>query len=809
MFYLQLKIALRNLWRYRLHTGINVLGLAIGICACFVMIQLVRFDYSFDKFHPNAERIFRLYSSFSGEFSGVNSGVSVPLPLKMSDEVPGIAAISPLYYFGRMRIEVADKNSPRVFPDERGVVAVTPDYFKIFTAYEWLHGSPETALNKPYQVVLSEERAKRYFGTENVAEIIGREVIYRDSLPLTVTGIVANFTQNSDLIFEDFISLETARQTWLGDNISFDSWINTNSNYQAYVLLEEQVDREQLLTTIQSIYDKNRKSEKFSPTFNLQPLPDLHFNTELGVYNNNRTANRTTLFALLCIALIILMLAGINFVNLATAQAIQRSKEVGVRKVLGGTRASLIRQFLSETFILTSVAALTALFIGNVAFGWFAEFLPQQFSYSFFEADLLLYLLGIIVVVSLLAGLYPATVLSAYQPVVALKKQIKTSHNKLNINFLRKGLIVFQFTITLILITGTYLLSEQIHYILNKDLGFAQEAIIYTQMPWQKGEEKIAQFHHVLQQIPAIQQTSGHYAPPTSDNMNVNFYNLPREDELVEQKVYRKMIDESYIDLYELTLLAGRNVMPSDSSNQFIINQTLAQVMGYENPNDALNQTFSNEDETCIVIGVVEDFHHQTLQEAINPLIMTYDDFPDYLSYKFQPNTDGATIEKTLAQLATNWHNIYPEISFDYTFYDDFIAQQYDTERRTAKLLQTATFIAILISCLGLFGLVSFMVVQRTREIGVRKVLGASVTNIVGLLSKDFLWLVGIAILIGTPISYWLGQKWLADYAYAIEMKWWMFGLTAAVAIGIAFMTVSVQSIKAALVNPVESLKEE
>ncbi|MFK7934532.1 MAG: ABC transporter permease, partial [Saprospiraceae bacterium] len=369
MLYLQLKIALRNLWRYRLHTGINILGLAIGICACFVIIQLVRFDYNFDEFHTNKDRIYRLYSSFSGEYTGVNPGVPTGLPTAIENNIVGIEQVAPLHYLGRSRVEIINKNTaPTVFHDERGIAVTSPAYFDIFTDYKWLHGSPATALSSPYQVVLSEQRAQRYFGTTELSEIIGREVIYRDSLHMTVSGIVANFTENSDLIFEDFISLATAEASWLGKDLRLNDWVNTSSNAQTYVLLAENTTIQRTLPIIQKIYDKNReqKESSYESKINLQPLHDLHFNGKLGVYNNNRTASKTTLFALLSIALILLVIAGINFVNLATAQAMQRSKEVGVRKVLGGTRGSLVRQFLGETFILTTCATLLALLLGSV-----------------------------------------------------------------------------------------------------------------------------------------------------------------------------------------------------------------------------------------------------------------------------------------------------------------------------------------------------------------------------------------------------------------------------------------------------------
>lgn len=813
MFYNHLKIALRNLLKNKLHSGINILGLAIGISACFTIIQLVRFDYNFDKFHPNAERIYRLYSSFSGKFTGINSGVSAPLPEAIASQVSGVAAVSPLHYLGRSRVEVVDQNTGnQVFPDERGIAIVAPDYFTIFSAYEWLHGSPTTTLTAPHQVVLSEARAQRYFGTTDALSTVGRELIYRDSLRVTVAGIVKNFPHNSDLIFEDFISFSTIRASWLKKNIQLDNWTSTNSNAQAFLLLKENSSEEEVLAATQAIYDSNRNREvfpNFLPKFKLQPLSELHFNPELGVYNNNRTAHRPTLYALSGIALILLLIAGINFVNLVTAQATQRSKEVGVRKVLGSSQWTLIQQFLSETFLMTTLATLLALVFGFFIFEWFAEFLPAQLTYAVFELDLMFYLLLIIAVVSILAGLYPAFISASFQPVNAIKGQISQHSRYLNNNYLRRGLIVFQFAVALVLITTTFIIGKQLQFIQQKDLGFDQEAILYSKTPWQKGAEKKLQFKKALAERPSIQQISVHHTPPVSDATSANFYDFPLNGELQETVVFRKSIDEHYLDLYDIELLAGRTVTPTDSLNEIVVNERLLYEMQISEPTEALGKHLIEDNEKYVIIGVVKDFHHQDLHHKIAPLLLTYGSYNSFISYKFHAQTDNETIEKTLQSLAQTWNTIYPETPFDYHFYDESIAQLYQTERRTAKLLQTATLVAILISCMGLFGLVSFTVARRHREIGIRKVLGASVADIVSLLSKDFVVLVLIAIMIGAPLAYYAVLQWLTDFAYRIELQWWMFVVTGAAALGLAFLTVGVQSMQAALTNPVETLRDE
>jgi len=816
MFQNYLKIAWRNLIRYKLHTAINVVGLAIGISACFTIFQIVKYENSFDTFHPDGDRIYRIYTQFSGLFEGFNSGVCAPLPLAIKDQVPGIEITAPFHTLYEPKVEANFANGDRkTFIEQKAVAFMPPEYFEIFQSYEWLSGSPEGSLSKPDQVVLTESKAKLYFGVEDATTVVGNELVYLDSLPAVVSGIVADFEQPSDLNFTDFISLATLENSWIKDQVISDNWSNTNSSSQVFIKKMPAIANEQLTAQFNALLAEN-KSEDSNPNwiaeFKLQPLSDIHFNSDLGIFNHSRAAaHRPTLYALMGVAAILLLIASINFINLATAQALQRGKEVGVRKVLGSSRKTLITQFLSETALLTIFAVILSLAFSQLSFYYFKEFLPEGIQFQFLQPEILLFLLATIVVVSLLSGFYPAFVLSGFRPVLALKNQTVRAARGNSSALIRRGLIVFQFTVALVLIAGTFIIGRQINYMLNKDLGFDKEAIVYFYIPWRAPKESKQLLHNELEKQPEVQMISRHQSPPAANSYSTSSYKFDANGEQIEQSLHRKDMDENYLDLYGIELVAGRELLPSDTIREYIVNEKLVKIMGLNSAEEAIGKRLAQgEDAGFPIVGVVKDFHHQSLKEEIAPVVMGMNNNANCFSLKLNTaGKSGADIQRTLTQLEKTWNTIYTDYNFEYHFFDETIAKFYETERRIAKLMQTATGIVIFISCIGLFGLVSFSVVRRTREIGIRKVLGASVASIVGLLSKDFIKLVLIAVLIGSPIAWLLAQEWLSDFAYRIEVQWWMFVVTGILAIAIAFLTVSFQSIKAALANPVESLRNE
>lgn len=810
MFNNHFKIAARTLMRNKLHTAINVLGLAIGISACFTIFQIVQHEYSFDTFHPDKERIYRVYTRFTGQFEGTNPGVSAPLAQAVKEQIPSVEIVAPMIRSWRTNAELMDANTlSKTFRDKENICFVEASYFDLFSSYEWLAGNPKSALEQPNQVVLLESTAVLYFG--DALSAMGKEIRYADSLMTTVAGIVKDLDKNSDLIFTDFISYSSLKNTWLEEDYLLNVWSNFNSNIQLFIKKREGVENTTLTAAFDRLLAENNPPEEnentsWSPNFELQALSDLHFDQGLGVFNQEASAaHRPTLYALMGIAAILLLIASINFINLATAQSLQRSKEVGVRKVLGGDRSSLIKQFLSETTMITSVAVLLSIGFSKLSFTYFKEFLPFGLTFDLFQPSVLLFLLTTIVVVSLLSGFYPAFVLSSFRPIMALKKQSNNNTSGNNNAWLRKTLIVVQFCFSLILITSTLIIGQQVNYLFDKDLGFEKDAIVYFRIPWSEEASKKQLLKEELQRLPEIAQISLQNAPPAINGMSGSTFELEVQNERQSHHLSRKVFDPNYLDLYSIELVAGRNLQHSDTLREFLINEKLVNFMGLQNPEEAIGKMVTWGEKSYPIVGVTKDFHHVNLKYELEPLIMNMDSYTFSMALKLGTQN----MSQAMQQVEQIWASIYPNHSFNYRFYDETIAKFYETEQRTSKLLSTATGVAIFISCIGLFGLVSFSVARRTREIGIRKVLGASIPNIVALLSKDFILLVFIAILIGSPIAWYLAQNWLSDFAYRIDLQWWMFALAGLAAIVLAFLTISFQSVRAALANPVESLRNE
>ncbi len=821
MFKNYFTVAWRNLVRNKLHAFINVLGLAIGISSCLVIFLIVKYELSFDTFHKDKERIYRVVSDI--EIAGdwhKNSGVSEPTPFAVRNEVSGIETVVSFHeYWSKVSLSNG-KEKPIKIENKGKKIIAEPQYFQIFQ-YEWLKGSAETSLSKPNQVVLTEKQAKIYFGD---SEAVGRQILYGDSLWLTVSGIVRDIAQPSDFAnFTDFISFKSIESNGvLKRRYPLNDWSNTNGSSQAFVKLSAGTDPAKVNAQLMGIADKyvnsNEKEKEFKRKFTLQPLSALHFDREYHSFD--RQANLSTLYGLAAIAVILLLIACINFINLETAQAVYRAKEVGVRKVLGSSRKHLIFQFLGETFIITFIAVLLSIFMTEQALFLFSDNIPQGLSFQIFEPANLLFLFAILVVVSFLSGLYPAFILSAFSPVLAMKNQISATKSGSRKAHLRKALIITQFSVSQAFIIGTLIVSSQIDFMINKDMGFTKDEIVTFNTPWfWNDEDSVKQrlkfsLMERIKQFPEIQQVSLSGNPIAQSGYSTTILKFKKGAEILEHNVHRKSGDTAFIPMFGLKLLAGRNIAATDTIKELVINEAYMKLLGFKTPQEALNQEiiFYN---TAVfpIVGVVQDFHIQPLHKTIEPTFIGCENkYSSTVNLKVQ--TKGKTpeeIQEVMAKVGRIYNETYPdtEDKFEYEWFDDRIAKFYESEQKMAKLMQTATFLAILISSLGLFGLVSFMVNQRTKEIGIRKVLGASISQITLLLSKDFVKLVGIAFVIAIPIAYFAIDKWLEDFAYKIGISWGLFALAGVLATLVAILTVSYKAIKAAMVNPVESLRSE
>ncbi|MEP6611851.1 MAG: FtsX-like permease family protein [Mucilaginibacter sp.] len=817
-----LKIAFRGFRKHKLFTLINIIGLSIGISASLVIYLIVHYDLTFDKSHRDADRIYRVVTNFT--FQGnpsYTAGVCGPLAGAVKTQATGIELSTPIYVISPdVFIAGKQKNAPTKFKAQDKIAFTDQAYFKIFD-YVWLAGSRTGALDAPNQVVLTSERAKLYFPGLGYDQIIGKVVTY-DTLRTTVAGIVQTPVENTDFVFHDFISYSTgAADKGVGEQLGLKEWGNTNSASELFVKLSPKTavaNIEKQLNTILKKSNPPKPEEKgTTQVFALEPLSDIHFSEKYGTFDFGSSANKTTLYGLLVIGAFLLLLGCINFVNLTTAQAAQRAKEIGIRKTMGSSRMQLVTQFLSETFFITLFAVIIATILAPVILKTFADFIAPGIKADFIHRpDIIAFLVALTIVVSILSGLYPALILSGYKPVLVLKNQAQSNSNKTRNAWLRKSLTVSQFVIAQFFIMATVLVSKQIYYALHKDLGFKKDAIVYIQTPWKNmTKDKNQVLFNRLQSIPQAELISVGSAAPSSNNTNTTVGVYMDGKKEIRTSVEVKNGDQNYIKVYNIKLLAGRNIEKTDTATGFLINNKYARLLGFKNPHDAIGKRLTkfNGGDGMEIVGVVADFYEHSLQSPINPCAIrfgtrAYQTNTFHIALK--PQTEGGNEwKKAIAAMEKQYKSIYPEDDFDYHFYDESIAKFYDREQRTSKLLSWATGLSIFISCLGLLGLAIYTTNQRTKEIGVRKVLGASVAQIVTLLSSELIWLILLAFILVTPIAWYAMNKWMEGYADKTPISWWIFAASGAGMLLAAVFTSSFQTIKAAIANPVKSLRSE
>lgn len=816
------KIAWRSLSRNKVYSAINVLGLSLGISACLVIYLITHFELSFDKFHPQGERIYRVVADNQGREGEHRSVgfVTDPMAMTVRAEITGLQSVTGFYsYSTNVSIpnngKIGQKFDRPKFGTPSPIVITDPQYFEIFP-YQWLAGSPAVSISQPFQVVLTESEAHKYFGAGAPDEFIGRQIWYADSLHTVVSGIIKDWTGNTDLNFRDFISFATVQHSFLKQNIDLKAWGMWNWETQAFVKLAEGVTKAQVERQLAGLAKRHVVGpDGMKNVLSLQPLSDIHFNAR---YEDafSRKASLPTLYILMGIAVFILLIAAVNFINLSTAQSIRRVREIGIRKVLGSRRSGLILQFLTETFVLTFVAVVISVMLVGPILRVFQSFIPAGVVFRPAEPATLLFLSAIILVTSLLAGFYPARVLSSFLPVVSLKGEGGATFNQKS--YLRKSLIVFQFTIALLFIIGTSVIGDQLHFMLNQDMGFTRTAIVNIGTPGGKDAvTKRGVFVQQIGQLPQVDMICGSEGTPAAKGHRGTdlIRHTPKGDVKVASEMH--LVDDHFLPLYELHLLAGRNLLHSDTMTEVIVNERAARGLGFSNPADAVGQLVESGQkdrpgQTVLpIVGVISDFHSRSLHEAVGPVFLTSNTGAQrLLSIKLKLEGRGSNdIKKALTAIGTEWKKLYPDNKFEYTFLDESIASFYESEQKTAQIMNTAMLVSIFISCMGLFGVTTFMAVQRTREIGIRKVMGATVASIVRLLSFDFVRLVGLAILIASPIAWYVMNRWLADFAYRVPVHWWIFVLASVIAVAIAVATVSIQAIRAARANPVKSLRSE
>ncbi|MCR8556862.1 ABC transporter permease [Mucilaginibacter sp. BJC16-A38] len=809
------KIALRSFKQHKLFTLINVVGLSIGISASLVIYLIVHYDLTFDKFHKDGDRIYRVVTNYV--FAGspnYNSGVTGPLALAVKNEMTGIEISAPFQTTGGQVLIPNGSNRPTKFKDESSIIYAEQSYFNLFN-YKWLAGSPKNSLNNAHQVVLSVDQAKKYYPHLSIEQVLGKEVIYDDTIKTTITGIIEPIKQNTDFIFHDFISLATLRIS-KNTNPDVQDWGSTSSNSQFFVKLNKGANPKTIEKQLNALLKRHHppKPEEKGQTqaFMLQPLADMHFNDRYYNYDIP-IVSTTTLYGLMTIAAFLLLLGCINFINLTTAQASQKAKEIGIRKTLGSTRGQLIGQHLSETFLVTLFAVILAVALTPVILKTFADFMPKGLKADFIhQPDVIVFLLILILLVSLLSGFYPALVLSSYKPVDVLKNQSANGKSQTRNAWMRKSLTVTQFMIAQFFIMATILVSKQIYYALHKDLGFKKEAIIYLNTPWQdKNPTNKLVFLNKVRAIPQVAMAGLGGDIPSSNGWNSRTITYKDGKKEIKTELQTKSGDETYINIYKIKLLAGRNIRLSDSISGMLINQNYAQLLGFKTPEKALGKTIEFGKQHMQIVGVIGDFHQGSLHSLIKPLAI----YPDHWNFgtvhiALKPQTANSDDwKKGIASIQKAWKEIYPDSDFQNNFFDETIAKFYENEQHFSTLLSWATGLCIFISCLGLLGLAIYTTNQRTKEIGVRKVLGASVAQIVTLLSTELVWLILLAFTLTTPIAWYAMNRWMQNFADRTTISWWIFALSAVGMLVAAVFTSSFQTVKAAIANPVKSLRSE
>jgi len=776
-------IAFRNIRRNLSYAFLNVFGLTLGIAACLVIFLIVRNELNYDNY-AKADRIYRVTLN-AIDF---NSNVSLAVAPKMRTDFPELEQVSQVLYSNKLMVKVDNKR----FRDNDFVIADAhlPQIFD----FQWIAGDPKTALAEPNTIVLNETLAKKYFGN---SDPMGRIINVENQINAKVTGVIKDIPANRSLPIQMMLSLESIK-----NQLNLKEFWNIGGGFFTFILLPKNYAVQRIQARIPEFLHKNWALNPKEVRLPIQPLRDIHFDQR---YINNviTPVSKDTYYALFGVALLIIVTACINFVNLATAQAIKRAKEVGVRKVLGANRSQLIKQFLGETSVLVFIALVLG--VGLAAF--FLSTAGNWINIKIDAAELaqpmvIGWIAGITLAVILIAGLYPAFVQSAFQPVDSLKN--KTGGIARGFT-LRKGLVVAQFAISQILIVGTLIVAHQMDYFENQDLGFNKESVISFYTPDSKKEDV---FKQELLKLPGVEQVTLSSGAP-SYNTQFTSFSAPAFGLTKDDVTEVKDVDENYFDMFGLKMLAGEKITrkpPADTSQKVVVNETLMHKLNINSPDKAVGQHFTMNGRLASIIGVMQDFQSESKHKKRRACAFMYNPGVFFMaSVKIRPGA----INKTIDQISKEWAALNPNNLFDYQFLDEHIASFYTQEQKVYTAFKLFSGIAILIGCLGLYGLIMFAAAQRTREIGIRKVLGAPIASIVGLFSKEFVLLIAIAFLIAAPLGYYMMNNWLNNYAYHITIGPWTFVLAIIASIIIAGITIAYQTIKAALVNPVKSLRSE
>ncbi|WP_134089707.1 ABC transporter permease [Olivibacter sp. XZL3] len=789
-----LKIAWRNIWKTKAFSIINICGLAVGMTACFLIALYVNFEQSYDRYHQKADRIYRLVCDVKTPTETINANItSGPMAMYAAKDLPEVEN-----YVRILSNSLLIRKDNHKY-QESSLFFADSSLFQLFD-FPLIAGNPKTALKEPFSIVLSESAAKKYFGKEDP---MGKSLLITDDgFNSKVTGIMKDIPENSQFKGDVFISMVTLIKM---ANFNFDEqW--GNFGFTSYLLLKPNTDPSRLTAKFPAFLTnrvgKEMDQMKMHYTLFLEPLKEVYLHSKRGGFVSGNI-NNVYVFAV--VALFILLIACINFINLSTARAVERAKEVGIRKVVGAYRIQITRQFIGESILICLLAFVISLLLCLVLIPYFNFLAGKEISGGIFlHPRYILFLFLLACLIGLLAGIYPALVLSSFKPVTVLKGKFSSNTKGL---LLRKTLVVVQFVVSIALIAGTLIVNRQLAYMRNQNLGFNKDRVLILQT---NGDAKSRILKDAIVSVPGVLASTVSGAVPGGENPVAysEIENKQGDMQIANLPVY--FVDYNYLPLYKIELAAGRTFSPdfgTDTAQAMILNESAVKLFGYAKPADAIGKKYSQWGSEGKIIDVIKDFHFKSLQSKIEPLSMRYGqgNGGGMVSLKI----DGPHMNTALQAIEQKWQEIIPNRPFDYFFADEFFDRQYRAENRFGSLFLNFSVLAIFISCLGLFGLVSYHTTQRYREIGIRKVLGASVSTIVRLLSLDFLRLVAISIFIASPLMWLFMSKWLTDFAYHIDVSWWIFAVAGSIAIAIALLVISSLTIRAAMANPVKSLRNE
>ncbi|MDB5199417.1 MAG: macrolide export ATP-binding/permease MacB [Chitinophagaceae bacterium] len=800
-----LKIAFRNLMKYKFISFINLFGLTIGLTCCLLILAYILHEVSYDRFQPYADRTYRISRSFHNDRGVVSlnlGAIAPPFGPLLKNEFPEIEKMTRLLPNGNTAFVYEDKKFY-----EKSVFFADENFTDVFKV-DVIRGNPKKALENPFSIMISDELAKKYFGSNDPME---KMVKLDNNLSCKVSGVFKPFPSNTHLHPDVLISFNTLKDSVLyGQKNLETNW--GNNSFLTYVVLPKNTDPKNLESKFPAFLDKyyhfpqepsGFKGSKFTHLA-LGKLTDIHLRSHLDYeVEENGDIKRVYIFSV--IALFILLIACINYMNLSTARSVLRAKEIGIRKTVGAEKKEIIAQFLSESVLVAWFATILAFTFTTLLLPWMNEISGQQIGLNILlKWQVLLPLFLAPFVVGIISGLYPALFMSSFQPVQVLKGLFKVSGNV----SLRKALVVIQFAISIVLIICTVVVFKQLRYMQDKSLGFDKDQVITMNNP--AFANQFESFRNELLQNPDIKNVTRSSRIPSGRLLDAMDVAVPVGDTVKPLQIDLKFlaVDYNFIPAYNMKIIAGRNYSNSyaTDSSGFIINETASGTLGFKTPSEAVEKPLVYAGNKGKIIGVAKDFNFESLHEKIPSLLLLVNrNLYNAISIKLS----GGNISASIASIEKTWKKFLPETPFAYTFLDDRFAKVYESEQKQKTIFTSFAFIAIFIACLGLFGLSAFTISQRVKEIGIRKVLGAEVNSIVALLSKDFLKLVLIAIIIASPIAWFVMNQWLQDFAYRISIPWWIFLFAGIVAMIIAFVTISFQAIKAAMANPVKNLRTE